>query len=91
MKTNTHNEPGKKSNVNEEKPTVFKRIRARICHNCPVCNHARKNPDSKIGRVLHHRYHKDNCPFWKAEKELYGDGKMRDTAEMNSHMIWKAF
>jgi hypothetical protein len=91
MKTDTNTGPGKKANVNEEKSTVFKRIRARICHNCPVCNHARKNPDSKIGRMLHHRYHADNCPFWKAEKEVYGEDNVKTSSEMNSLMMWKAF
>jgi hypothetical protein len=58
--------------LSEETIPVLKRLRARICHNCPLCNHARKNPDSRIGKILHHRYHADNCPFWKAEKEVYG-------------------
>lgn len=75
----------------EGKLTIFKKIRARICHNCPVCNHARKNPESRIGRVLHHRYHAENCPFWKAEKEVYGEGNVREDSEMNSLMMWKAF
>jgi hypothetical protein len=58
--------------LSEEKIPVFKRLRATICHTCPLCNHARKNPDSKIGKILHHKYHADNCPLWKAEKEIYG-------------------
>ena len=74
----------------EEKPTMLKRIRARICHNCPVCNHARKNPESRIG-IFHNRYHADNCPCWKDEKEVYGERNARNISEMNSLMMWKAF
>jgi hypothetical protein len=81
----------KRATRREERLTMFKKIRARICRNCPVCNHARKNPASRIGRVLHHRYHADNCPFWKAEKEVYGEGNVRNFSEMNSLMMWKAF
>ena len=57
----------------EEKIPVFKKLRAKICDNCPLCNHARKNPDSRIGKILHHKYHADHCPLWKAHKEIYGD------------------
>ena len=74
----------------EEKPTMLKRIWARICHNCLVCNHARKNPESRIG-IFHNRYHADNCPFWKDEKEVYGERNARNISEMNSLMMWKAF
>ncbi len=81
----------KRATPREERLTMFKKIRARICHNSPACNHARKNPESRIGRVLHHRYHADNCPFWKAEKEVYGEGNVRNLSEMNSLMMWKAF
>jgi hypothetical protein len=24
---------------------------------------------------LHHKYHANHCPMWKAEKEFYGEGK----------------
>ncbi|MCJ7684268.1 MAG: hypothetical protein MUO68_08230 [Desulfobacteraceae bacterium] len=82
----------KRTTPREEQLTMFKRIRARICHNCPVCNHARKDPESRIGKVLHHT-HADNCTFWKAEKEVYEEGKgnVRNLSEMNSLMMWKAF
>jgi hypothetical protein len=75
----------------EARPTMFKKMRARICNNCPFCNHARKNPESRIGKILHHRRHADNCPFWKAHREVYGDENVRDVAEMNSLNMWKAF
>ena len=56
----------------DEKIGTFKKIRAAICHNCPLCKHARSNPDSKVGKMLHHKLHSENCPMWKAEKEVYG-------------------
>jgi len=80
----------KRTSPNGERLTMIKKIRARICHNCPLCNHARKNPESRIGRVLHHT-HSDNCPFWKAEKQVYGERNMREDSETNSLMMWKAF
>jgi len=47
-----------------------------LCHHCPVCRYGRKHPESLIGRALHSKLHVDNCPAWKAEKEMYGgDGK----------------
>jgi hypothetical protein len=81
----------KGTNEREVRATMFKKMRARICNNCPICNHARKNPESRIGRILHHRRHADNCPLWKAHKEVYGDGNVRNISEMNSLKIWKVF
>lgn len=60
-------------NPGEGMVSVFKKIRATVCHHCPLCRHGRKNPTSIIGKVLHHKYHADHCPMWKAEKEVYGD------------------
>lgn len=74
----------------KERRTMIKKIRARICHNCPLCNHARKNPESRIGLVLHHT-HADNCSLWKAEKQVYGERNVREDSETNSLMMWKAF
>jgi len=56
----------------------FKKIRAAICHNCPMCKHARENPQSMIGRILHHKLHADHCPMWKAEQEVYGKVRKAD-------------
>lgn len=78
-------------NMNEGKITAFKKIRAKVCHHCPLCHHARKNPGSSIGKVLHHRYHADNCPLWKAEKEVYGEGKGTNPSILKAHMFWKDF
>jgi hypothetical protein len=75
----------------EEKIPLFKKIRATLCHHCPFCNHARRNPDSAIGKILHHKYHADNCPLWKAEKEVYGEGEEVGSSKVKTLMIWKAF
>lgn len=50
----------------------FKRARAKICEHCPFCIHARKNPDSTIGKILHHRFHSEHCPLWTAYRDVYG-------------------
>jgi hypothetical protein len=50
----------------------FKKIKAVICKHCPACNYARKNPESIIGKILHHPFHSNHCPIWKAYEELYG-------------------
>ena len=41
----------------DEKIGTFKKIRAAICHNCPLCKHARSNPESTVGKMLHHKLH----------------------------------
>jgi hypothetical protein len=51
------------------------KILAWMCHRCPLCRYGREHPESLIGRVLHHPLHADHCPFWKAERTAYGDGK----------------
>ncbi len=57
----------------EKQIGVFKKARAVMCHHCPFCNHARKKPGSMLGKLMHHKSHADNCPMWKAEKEVYGE------------------
>jgi hypothetical protein len=58
--------------MSEDNIGRFKKIRAAICHNCPMCKHARGNPQSVIGKILHHKMHAEHCPMWKAEQEVYG-------------------
>jgi hypothetical protein len=50
----------------------LKKWMAFTCHYCPLCRYGRKNPESFLGKLLHHKSHADHCPFWKAEKEAYG-------------------
>ena len=73
MGTQKKDETLEKEGKEEEKSSIFKRIQATMCHHCPLCSHARKNPDSTVGKIFHHRYHADNCSLWKAEKDLYGE------------------
>ena len=73
METTSNPEAAISARSDEEKIPMFKKLRAKICDNCPLCNHARKNPDSRMGKILYHKYHADNCPFWKAYQEMYGD------------------
>lgn len=56
---------------------LFKNIRASICKHCPACNHARKSPESIVGKILHHPVHSKHCPIWKAYQEVYGDESNR--------------
>ena len=63
---------------------TFKKIRASICNNCPLCKHARKNPESVVGKILHHKSHADNCPMWKAQKEVYGEEPVAKSDEQAS-------
>ena len=57
----------------EKRMSFLKRAAAGLCHNCPLCRYGRRSPRSLVGRILHHRFHADHCPFWKAEKEAYGE------------------
>ncbi len=57
----------------KEEIGIFKKMQATMCHHCPLCSHARKKPDSVIGKIMHHKAHSDNCPLWNAEKEVYGE------------------
>lgn len=59
--------------ADEKEISGFKRFRAKICEHCPFCIHARKSPDSVIGRILHHRYHAEHCPLWTAYQDVHGE------------------
>ena len=63
---------------------AIKKLSAHICNVCPICNYARKNPDSKIGTLV--SSHSENCAAWKAQKEMFGsdqhtDKKVKESAE----------
>ena len=57
--------------MSSQKIGIFKKVRAAMCHNCPMCKYGRNNPESLLGRMLHHPLHAEHCPFWKAEKDVY--------------------
>ena len=59
--------------MEEKKNGIYKKIMASVCHHCPICKYGRNNPESMIGKMLHHKLHSDHCPMWKAEIERYGD------------------
>jgi len=82
-------EPCKEFKPGEENITLFKKMRATVCHHCPLCCHARKNPHSRIGRIFH-KYHADHCPMWQAEKEVYRKGEEMESPDVKAHMLWKA-
>lgn len=59
---------------------TFKKVRAAICKHCPACKQARRNPHSVVGKILHHSWHSDHCPVWKAYNEVYGEkGEKEDS------------
>ncbi|MFC1889708.1 hypothetical protein ACFL4G_08140 [Thermodesulfobacteriota bacterium] len=51
---------------------TVKNFMALRCEHCPLCNYARKNPETAFGKVM--EWHGQWCPFWKAWQEKYGDG-----------------
>ncbi len=61
----------KTSEMTKDNVGLLKRVSASVCKHCPACNHARKRPDSLVGKILHHTSHSENCPIWKAYKEVY--------------------
>jgi len=63
----------KTNQIPESSVGHFKKIRASICKYCPACMHARKDPESVVGRLLHHPMHSKNCPMWKAYEQVYGE------------------
>jgi hypothetical protein len=58
-----------------DRPGALRRALAAICHHCPVCEYGRRRPDSFLGRILHHPWHADHCPFWKVEQQAYPPAK----------------
>jgi hypothetical protein len=89
METFQREESRKGPHMIQERTTGFKRMRAKICHHCPVCSHTRRNPDSVIGRI-HYKYHAENCPMWTAEKEVYGEREETDFRKVKALRTWKA-
>ena len=65
----------------------FQRTFGRVCDNCPLCNHARKHPETSFGKIM--SWHGKYCPAWKAQQEIAAEReeqKGRDEdAETGSH------
>ena len=60
------------ADMGEDTLGPVRRALAVMCHHCPLCRYGRANPESFLGRMLHHKLHADYCPMWKAEKAVYG-------------------
>ncbi|MCK5657505.1 MAG: hypothetical protein V3W07_12095 [Syntrophobacteria bacterium] len=55
------------------------RTLAKVCDNCPLCNYARRNPETRFGKVM--SWHGQYCPAWKAQQEIAAEREektMRD-------------
>ena len=52
----------------------FQRALGKVCDNCPLCNYARKNPDTHLGKFM--SWHGKHCPAWKAQKQLEEERRM---------------
>jgi len=48
----------------------LEKLMAKRCEHCPLCNHARKNPETAFGKLMH--WHGKWCPFWRAWQKEYG-------------------
>ena len=46
----------------------FQRSLGKICDNCPLCNYARGNTETLVGKVM--IWHGKYCPAWKAQQEI---------------------
>ncbi len=60
------------ADMSEHSVGPVRRALAVMCHHCPFCRYGRANPESLLGKVMHHRLHADYCPMWKSEKAVYG-------------------
>lgn len=47
------------------------RLMAARCEHCPLCRHARNNPDSTVGKLV--AFHGRFCPFWRSWQKVYGE------------------
>ena len=46
----------------------FQRTLGKVCDNCPLCNYARKNPETNFGKFM--SWHGQYCPAWKAQRKI---------------------
>jgi hypothetical protein len=59
----------------------FQRTLGKVCDNCPLCNYARKNPETSFGKVM--SWHGQYCPAWKAQQELAAEREEETQREEN--------
>ncbi len=67
----------------------FQRTLGKVCDNCPLCNYARRKPETSFGKVM--SWHGQYCPAWKAQQEIAADlaaasapARRREDAETQS-------
>ena len=53
--------------------SALTKFMANRCNDCKLCNYARENPETTFGKVMN--WHGKWCPFWKAQKRVYGEAK----------------
>jgi hypothetical protein len=53
----------------------FQRTMGKICDNCPLCNYARRNPETPFGKVM--SWHGKYCPAWKAQQEIAAEREVQ--------------
>ena len=46
----------------------FIRYLGERCDRCSLCNYARENPDTWVGKIM--AWHGTWCPAWKAQQQL---------------------
>ena len=46
----------------------LQRTLGKVCDNCPLCNYARANPETLVGKVM--VWHGKYCPAWKAQQQI---------------------
>ncbi len=57
----------------------IQRTLGKACDNCPLCNYARRNPETRFGKVM--SWHGQYCTAWKAQQEIAAEREektMRD-------------
>ncbi len=55
----------------------LRRLMAERCDRCRLCNYARENPDTWVGKIM--AWHGTWCPFWKAQQELEKERQEQST------------
>jgi hypothetical protein len=46
-----------------------------LCDNCPLCNYARRNPETPFGKLM--SWHGKYCPAWRAQQRLTAEREMQ--------------
>jgi hypothetical protein len=60
----------------------FQRTMGKICDNCPLCNYARRNPETSFGKVM--SWHGKYCPAWKGQQQIAAAGQEQERRDGNA-------